>query len=316
MKRLLAAMLLLLMGLAPAHAQKRIAFTFDDVPRDRGAFLTPDERTVKLIAALKRAGVEQAGFFVNPGFLERPDGKGGEDRILAYVAAGHVIASHSWDHPHLSETSAAGYLANIDRADAWLKGREGFRPWFRFPYLDEGNRDMARRDAIRAGLAQRGIHNGYVTADGADWLMESLTIEARRAGHEIDMNALRDFYVAAQLDAANHADRLARRELGRQPLHVMLLHETDLAALFIADFVAALRRDGWEIVTADAAFADPLNREFPDAPSANGTLLGQIAYARGHTEDVWPAITNEATMRRLFNERVLHQAAAAPAPAQ
>ena len=43
----------------PALAQKRIAFSFDDVPRHAGAFFTPDERTVELIAVLQRMGVEQ-----------------------------------------------------------------------------------------------------------------------------------------------------------------------------------------------------------------------------------------------------------------
>ncbi len=62
------------------------------------------------------------------------------------------------------------------------------------------------------------------------------------------------------------------RTIGRSPMHVMLMHETDLAALFLPDLVAALRARGWEIVTADAAFADPINRLFPDTPSANGTL--------------------------------------------
>ena len=71
----------------PAHAQKRIALTFDDVPRQRGAFFTPDERSAKLIAGLRDSGVRQAAFFVVPGRLALSDGVGGEARIAAYVAA-------------------------------------------------------------------------------------------------------------------------------------------------------------------------------------------------------------------------------------
>ena len=37
------------------------------------------------------------------------------------------------------------------------------RSWFRFPYLDEGAGDKEKRDAVRAGLAERGLVNGYVT---------------------------------------------------------------------------------------------------------------------------------------------------------
>jgi peptidoglycan-N-acetylglucosamine deacetylase len=310
MKRLLILLVLLLFGTNPAQAQKRIALTFDDVPRERGAFLTHDERTVKLIAALERAKVEQAAFFVTAGFMDDQDRKGGEDRIAAYAAAGHVLANHSHTHPYLSKVSAAEYLADLDRTEVWLKGREGRRPWFRFPYLDEGRTDKAKRDAVRAGLKARGLRNGYVTVDGADWHIEMLTQEAARAGKTMDLAALRDFYVQTHVDAANFNDALARRLLKRSPAHVLLLHETDIAALFIADLVAALRNDGWEIVTADKAFADPLRREMPNAPDANGTLLGQIAQARGLNEPDWPPSAKQDTQRRLFRERVLKETAA------
>jgi hypothetical protein len=126
----------------------------------------------------------------------------------------------------------------------------------------------------------------------------------------MDLAALRDVYVTTHVEAANFNEALGRRLLKRSPAHVLLLHETDIAALFIGDLVAALRKDGWEIVTADKAFADPLRREMPDAPNANGTLLGQIAAARGLGEPSWPPAANQDVQRRLFRERVLKEPAA------
>lgn len=93
-----------------ASGQKRIALSFDDVPRHAGAFFTPDQRTAELIDALERSGVEQAGFFVTTGNLDKPDGQGGEDRIHDYVAAGHVIGNHSNSHQWLSRSSITDYL--------------------------------------------------------------------------------------------------------------------------------------------------------------------------------------------------------------
>ncbi|MGT2514831.1 polysaccharide deacetylase family protein [Sphingomonas panni] len=75
-RRLMVAMLTLLVASAPAAAQKRIALTFDDAPRARGPFLTPDERTERIIAGLRKAKVRQAAFFVVPGNLSAPDGAG------------------------------------------------------------------------------------------------------------------------------------------------------------------------------------------------------------------------------------------------
>lgn len=301
---LLALFALIALG-SPVHAQKRIALTFDDIPREAGAFLTQHERTVKLIAALERADVKQAAFFVSAGYVGDPDRLGGEDRIIAYAAAGHVLANHSFSHRHLSEISAEDYLADLDKTESWLKGRVGRRPWFRFPYLDEGRTDEKKRDAVRAGLKARNLRNGYVTADGADWHIERLTQSAAQEGTPMDMVALRDFYVSTHLDVVNFNHALARRLFNREPIQVLLLHETDIAALYIEDLVAALRAQGWRIVTADEAFADPLNREIPDTPNANGTILSQVSEARGLPESAWPGAMREDVQLRLFSERVL-----------
>jgi peptidoglycan-N-acetylglucosamine deacetylase len=290
----------------PASAQqKRIALSFDDVPRGRGAFLSPDERTERLIAALKNAGVKQAVFFLNPAKLADADGTGGEVRIAAYVAAGHVIANHSNTHPHLNATSADEYLADIDAAERWLKGRQGYRPWFRFPFLDEGGADKAKRDAVRTGLAKRGLRNGYVTADGSDWNLEALTVKAAADGKPMNMTALRRLYVTSQMSGVEYHDELARRTIGRSPAHVLLLHETDLAALYLGDFIAELRAHGWTIITADEAFADPLASVMPDVPFAAGTLTGSMAWQKDIEPPFWPFWITSTVTQFLFEKRVL-----------
>ncbi len=308
-KSMLRALLILIFACLPiysAHAeQKSIALTFDDVPRGRGAFFTPDERTEKLIAALKRARVRQVAFFLNPGKLSDPDGQGGEARIAAYVAAGHVIANHSFSHLDLSASQISDYLFDIDRATEWLKDRKGYRPWFRFPYLDEGREDKEKRDSVRAALKQRGLSNGYVTVDSSDWNIENLTIAARRDGKAINSDALRDLYVTWHVEAADFYNDLAIKAIGRSPTHVMLLHETDLAALYISDLVAALRKDGWSIVTADKAYADPIAKVMPDVPSAQGTLTEAIAWEKNVPAPRWYKYNDTDLATAEFNSKVL-----------
>lgn len=305
MRFVLLLLALLLTGVPAAAADKRIALTFDDAPRQRGAFFTPDERTRRLIAGLRKAKVRQAAFFVIPANFGKDDGVGGEQRVAAYVRAGHVIANHSWSHPALTEVSAADYVANIDRAEEWLSKQPGHRPWFRFPYLNEGRADKAKRDAVRAALAARGLRNGYVTADGADWNMEALTTEAVKAGKPIDRKALRDLYVETMVGAAEYNDALARRVLGRAPAQVLLLHETDLAALFIPDLVKALKKTGWTIVTADEAYADPIGKLQPDVPSAQGTLTEALAWEKGVPAPRWYDRVSPKVADPLFRARVL-----------
>jgi peptidoglycan/xylan/chitin deacetylase (PgdA/CDA1 family) len=276
--------------------------------------MTADERTRRLIAGLRTAGVRQAAFFVAVGNLEKNHGAGGRERLAAYAEAGHVLANHSWSHERLSTSEPGAYLADIDRADRWLRGHRGYRAWFRFPFLDEGGSDKVKRDAIRAGLAARGLRNGYVTVDASDWHLEQLTIAAARDGESMNMSALRTLYVESHVEAAEFYDKLARQTLGRSPAHVLLLHETDLAALYVPDLVAALRARGWEIITADQAYRDPLKSAHPEVRVAQGTLTEALAWERGLPPPRWYVRNNTELAKRLFAERVL--GTPQPSPAQ
>lgn len=290
----------------PERVEKRIAITFDDTPRGAGAFLTLEERGPRLIAALEQAGVRQAAFFINPCRIQSDrDGA----LVRAYETAGHVIADHTCTHPGLSRVSAERYLADIDKSQAWLRTRPTYRPWFRFPFLDEGGRDLAKAQAVRDGLAARGLTNGYVTADGYDWNMERLTIAAKRAGRMIDMARLRDLYVETHVGAAEFADQLALRATGRHPAQVLLLHETDLAALFLPDMIAGLRKAGWTIVTADEAFDDPIARRTPEVSFANGTRVQMLAWEQGIEGTRWYDRTDGPVADRLFEQQVMRGAA-------
>lgn len=307
MRRLLGIWAALALA-TPGVAAKRIAFSFDDVPRHAGAFYTPDERSKRLLSVLNSARVKQAAFFVTPGNLAKKDGQNGEARIAAYVRAGHVIANHSFSHKWLSRTSAADYLADVDRAAAWLKGRPGYRPWYRYPFLDEGRRDLTKRAEVRAGLAARGLTNGYVTIDNYDWHLDALASKAKREGRDIDMAALRQLYVETLVGAADFYDRIARDALKRQPIQVLLLHETDLNAMFVADVVAGLRKAGWAIVPIDQAYRDPIAAREPNGWFTNGGRVAALAQDAGRVpKDLIEPRTDEAVLTALFDARVLRK---------
>ncbi len=291
----------------PSAAQgKRIAISFDDVPRHAGAFFTPDERTVRLIAGLAEAGITQAGFFVTPHNLGNDGGEGGEFRIRAYAAAGHVLANHSAGHTSLNDMTAEQYLADIDQAEGWLAGMPNRRPWFRYPYLHEGQDE--RRDLVRAGLRQRGLMNAYITVDNWDWAIDDLSRQAVADGKAMDMDALRDFYVETLVSAAEFTDDLAATVLDRPAAQVLLLHETDLNALFIADLARGLREAGWQIVPIDEAYADPIAAREPDTFRLGGGRIAALAAEAGVPEArLTHERTNQQVLTRLFNARVVQK---------
>ena len=305
---LMASLFMIASSSAPAVEQprKRIALTFDDAPLADGPFFTGAERTRRLIAALKQAEVPQAAIFVTTGNIED---RAGEERIRAYAAAGHLLGNHSHSHKWLKNMSAAAYLADIDRASRRLAGFNNVRPWFRFPFLNESP-DAARRDAVRAGLAQRKLMNGYVTVDTWDWAIVDLLRQAKGAGREIDMDALRQMYLEVMLHAVDTYDKLALEALGRSPAHVLLAHENDLQALFIGDLVKALKVRGWTIITPDEAFSDPIARVLPDTlHNGNGRVAALAAVKGFGPERLRDRFHDEKLLKQLFEQRVIGSAA-------
>lgn len=257
--------------------ERRIALSFDDAPTADGALFSGSRRTSKLLRALAAADVEQAGVFVTTRNLHGP---AEARRLRAYADAGHVLANHSHGHLWLSRTQAADYLEDVDRASRALAPFQGTRPWFRFPFLDEGA-DAEQRDRIRAGLAERGLRNAYVTVDNYDWYLASKVDGAVRAGTYVDFEALRKTYVDMLVGSVEFYDAIARRALGRSPAHVLLLHENDLAAMYAGDLVRALRDAGWHIIPIEEAYADPIAGMQPDTLFNGQGRVAALARASG-----------------------------------
>ncbi len=299
----------LCLSVTATAAERRIALTFDDAPRGDGPFFTGEARAEALIAALDEVEAEGAMFFVTTRNLERR-GEEGAARLRAYVEAGHVLASHSHAHPWLTRTPVDEYLADLDESMARLEAFDGVLPYFRFPFLDEGRDTRERRDAIRAGLAERGLVNGYVTVDNYDWYLAALASEAVKAGHEFDQEALRNVYVETLVAAVEFYDAIAVEALDRSSAHVLLLHENDLAALFIDDLVRALRERGWAIIPAEVAYQDPLVAIEPDTLFLGQGRVGGIAHEHGRpARELVHEAEDEVFLRDLFVERGLLPAA-------
>ena len=256
---------------------KRIALSSDDAPRGNGPIYSGNERAKVLIDTLAEAKSGPVVFFVTTkGFANT----GGRERVERYADAGHLIANHSHTHQWLQRMEPADYIADIDLAERQLTGFKNRRPWFRFPYLNEGT-PVEKRDAVRDALKQRGIMNGYVTVDNYDWYIEASWKKAVKAGRSVDMDALQNAYVDMLMGAVHLYDEAAVETFGGSPAHVILLHENDVAALFIDDFIAALRADGWEIVSPDEAYVDPIASIVPQTLKTRQGHVAALAIEAG-----------------------------------
>ncbi len=261
-----------------ANAQE-IAITFDDVPRPDSSLFSGEQRTKKLIKNLKKSNVPDVMLFVTTKNITKKSKK----RVEAYTEAGFQLGNHSHSHfsPHRKDIET--YLDDITLAHNQLKGFANVVPFYRYPYLHEGN-DIITRDRIRQHLLDLRYRNGYVTVDNYDWYMDSLLQKALTEGKKVDYDALKSAYITILWESILFYDGVAEKTLGRSPKHVLLLHENDMAALFIGDLIEHIRLQGWKIISPQEAYEDPIAFTIPDVLFNGQGRVAAIAKSKGWDE--------------------------------
>jgi peptidoglycan/xylan/chitin deacetylase (PgdA/CDA1 family) len=269
-------LILNLLLLPVISSAQQIALTFDDAPRGDGQLYTGLKRSEILLEKLKQYNVPQVAFFCVPGNKDAV----GILRLKMYGQAGHIMANHSYTHPQIAEVGVEHFITDIRMADTALNELPNFRPWFRFPYLNEG-REEATRDRIRQALQEMNYINGYVTVDNYDWYLESMFQKALRQHKKVNYDLLKDLYIEHIWESIQFYHNIALKTLKRSPKHVLLLHENDLAALFLDDLISFLRGEGWEIISPDEAYQDPIADHIPDVLMNNQGRVAAIAREQG-----------------------------------
>ncbi len=93
---------------------------------------------------------------------------------------------------------------------------------------------------------------------------------------------------------------MARQVIGRSPKHVLLLHENDLAALYVDDLAQLLREKGWKIISPVEAYGDPIAANVPDVLLNNQGRIAAIAKAGGYAGPFGQESEDEEFLEKLF----------------
>ncbi|MCP4180592.1 MAG: polysaccharide deacetylase family protein [bacterium] len=262
----------------PSSYSGEIALSFDDAPTNSSAYFTGEERTRELIRKLNKAKVKEVIFFCNTAIMD----KKGKERLISYAKQGHILANHTHTHPKLFKIGTSNFIENIIKADKILSHLPNFVKLFRFPYLNDGNTKIEQA-RIKIALENMSYKHGYVTVDTYDWYMNKLFCDAVKSGKEINFQNLKQAYIKNLWETIIFYDQIAIAVLGRSPKHIMLLHENDLAALFIDDFIKFIEQKNWKIISPTEAYNDPISKIYPDVVMPQGliTKLGKAANYTG-----------------------------------
>jgi peptidoglycan-N-acetylglucosamine deacetylase len=283
--RLRRALVVLSIGLLslPGFAQ-RVALTFDDGlnPREQ---VDAAAWNAAILQSLDDAGVKSILFAAG----RQVDGAG-MDLVRNWGLSGHGVANHTYSHLDLGsdKINLPLYIADVERNESLLSGVPGWTPRFRFPYLKEGN-TVAKRDGMRAWLAQHGYASGAVSIDASDWYYDQ-RYESWLAAHpNADRARFRQAYLDHLWNRAEYYDSLSIRLLGRSADHILLLHTRHINADFLPDIIAMFRAKGWAIIPPARAYADPLYSMKPATLPAGESILWALAKQAGLAGLRYPA---------------------------
>ncbi|TDR16856.1 polysaccharide deacetylase family protein [Marinicella litoralis] len=278
-------------------AQKQIALTFDDAPRPSTS-LSSQQRTDGLLQALQSSGVEQVMFFVTTKHLNAET----KPILNQYAEAGHLIGNHSDQHQWLQQTQLAVYQQDFLKTHEHIKSYKTFKPMFRFPYLDEG-RDQLKSQGMMEFLKTHHYQNAYVTVDNYDWYLDKLYQDALKTKQNVNLLQLKKLYVEVLWQAIAFSDQIAMQYLGRSPKHILLLHDNDLAALFVDDLVDHLRAQGWEIISPLEAYHDPIAKQEPKTLfKGQGRVAALARDAGANPRDLVHVAEDEEQLAKMFKE--------------
>jgi hypothetical protein len=275
----------------PAFAAE-ISFTIDDPEVSQSPLFSPEQRNKKILDALDKHKVKGALFVCGM----RIDNSLGKSLLRSWDQHGHMIANHSYSHLyfHSKKVTFETYCDDFLKVEPLISGFKNFERFFRFPFLKEGD-TKEKRDAMRAELKAKGYRQGYVSIDASDWYIDMRLRKRLAENSKIDLKPYRDFYLNHIWNRATFYNDLAKKNLGREVKHTLLIHHNLLNALFLDDLILMFKNKRWKPISAKNAYNDPIFITEPNILPAGESIVWAIAKEKGKSDRIlrYPAEDGE-----------------------
>jgi peptidoglycan/xylan/chitin deacetylase (PgdA/CDA1 family) len=267
--------------------------------------LSPQERNAALLAALKKHQVSAALFVTLGNGADKPEGLA---LARAWGEAGHALGNHTVTHLDLNakEVTLKHYQDEVLACDRVIRLLPGYKPWFRFTFLREG--DMPeKRDGMKAFLKSVGYRNAYVSLDTSDWRLDGALESVLTKNPKADVAPFRAAYLSHLRQRAEAYRDLSRRLFGRDVPQVLLLHHNLINALFLNEVIQQFKGMGWRITSPEAAFQDFVYSLEPQRPAPGQSLLISAARSLGYRPENWERLLDDgdADILELKHQGVL-----------
>lgn len=252
----------------------RISFTFDDGSINDILNYKLEKWNQLLLDNLKKHNLKAILFSTG----ENKTSDKGKYVLSSWNDAGHKIANHTFSHPNFNNKKITldNFKLELIKNDSIIKKYSNYYPYFRYPYLKEGNTEE-KINGFRQYLKDKGYKNGYVTVDASDWYIDSRLVKRLKENPQANILGFKNYYIGHLYNRAIYYDFLSYQLTNRRINHVLLLHHNLAAALFLDDLIQFFKENGWEVMDAEKAYQDEIYKEEPNSVPAGESLIWALA---------------------------------------
>lgn len=240
-----------------------IALTFDDFPMADGPLFTLQKRTELYCSILKKHRLKAVFFCIGAPLKN----KNRFDVIKTLDENKQLIANHSMHHIHSSKQTEEEFELELKETESILSSFKSYRKWFRFPYLDYGNKELIGGSNLKMQrfltlLEKNKYQEGFVTISTFDWVIQAQLKQAIDTGCIVDYKALEDVYLSLlKLWIQDRIQFYEKYFPEKQIAHTLLLHANDLNALYLEEIIHMIKQEGWSLTNPEEVFVNNSWRE-------------------------------------------------------
>ena len=241
--------------------RRSVVLTFDDLPLVPPADLAASQRATESLLCVLREHRAPAAGFVNEDKVHVP---GEIDERIAllgrWLDAGAVLGNHTYSHANLRDQPLAEFEDDFLHGEVItrrLLAERGIQTlYFRYPYTNTGPTQEVK-ESFEAFLRSRGYTNAPFTVEHADYIYNSLWLDARSRGDAEGAARLREAYLEHLDRAFTFFEELSRDTFGREIPQILLIHANEINADCLDEMLDRLEARGYAFIGLDDALLDP-----------------------------------------------------------
>ncbi len=238
-----------------------VVITIDDLPYAGGPQRLDDvaytaEQFVKTLA---RYDAPASGFVTGANVMVNGEVDARLDVLRQWRDGGVDLENHSFTHRSFHQIPLADYLDDAVQGllfpeQIMREQRDSVR-YYRHPFNHAGNTPEARK-AFDAFLEERGLRLTPFTVEHADYLFNTLYVDARERGDTAMMTRLGEAYLNHLDTAFTFAEMLAEETFDRAIPHIFLIHANAINADYLGQMMGRLQARGYRFIALDTAMND------------------------------------------------------------